>query len=98
MTPSAQLLQGSAEHFGVEVEKGKAYSFYTDAPLSFFSWYGGSLRTEGMVQLALRPAPHMVATANLHAEMEKIREHAERKGEEGPRVWRRGRGGGSRWR
>lgn len=89
----AQLLQGSAEHFGVELEKGKPYSFYTDAPLSFFSWYGGSLRTEGMVQLALRPAPHTVATANLHAEMEKLREHAERKGEEGPRVRRGGRRG-----
>lgn len=73
-----QLKLGSAELFGTELVKGKAYEFHTGAKVAIFTYRGCTLEVRGETDVIYisRETP-MIQYLNCHAALEQMREKAE---------------------
>jgi polyribonucleotide 5'-hydroxyl-kinase len=82
-----QLVEGSAEVFGVELALHQGYRF-ADENIAIFTWYGCKIiEMTGTCKIAyVSNETPMVATVNTHALLEAKRDVALANREKGPRV------------
>ena len=82
-----QLMEGSAEIFGVEMVLNREYTF-TDENIAVFTWYGCKLiEISGSCKISyVSTDTPMTAIVNTHAQLEAKRDVALANSEKGPRV------------